>query len=602
MQQIKDVYVIDFEVYKHDWQLVAMHYPSRKVITFENDRDGFVNFINTNMETALWVGFNSKSYDIQILKAIYGGLDPYALSKWIIEERKSPYMFPGMKSVYFIPLMTFDTKNDTIKLDNFAMSLKEYEAYIGVDINEGPVDFRIQRPLTQEELDASMQYCIADVTNTMRLFEEPSQQNELLTQIQTVSTIDMPIWKTLHKTTAQLTAIALGAKKQSYLAADADYYDKPDVVNVKNNVINEFYAGKIDKGMKLTIKHGGLEYIFGLGGLHAAKSNYVSNEKHWLIDVASYYPSMMIVFDFVSRGIENPQVFKDMYDLRFKLKAEGNPMQAIYKRFLNTAYGAGNNEYNDLLDVRMTNNITITGQMLLFQLIEDLTPYVTMVQANTDGILVIPHDEDKIKEIVSKWEADTKLKMEYETYNKVIQSDVNNYIMVDDKGKVKVKGGAVKYYSKISNYKRHLRIVHKAIVDYLVYDIPVETTIKNVENILDYIYVAKATHLYSNVYSILGDGSKVEVQRVNRVLPSKDPLYGELSKFRVFKGKDSYNKFINAPKHAVIINQDITSVNTPELARELLDAIKVDWDYYIRLANKGIEKFLGKGWQNGAES
>ena len=43
-----------------------------------------------------------------------------------------------------------------------------------------------------------------------------------------------------------------------------------------------------------------------------------------------------------------------------------------------------------------------------------MEPYITHIQSNTDGLLVIPHDLVKVREIVKEWENRTGMVMDEE--------------------------------------------------------------------------------------------------------------------------------------------------------------------------------------------
>ena len=104
-------------------------------------------------------------------------------------------------------------------------------------------------------------------------------------------------------------------------------------------------------------------------------------------------------------------------------------------------------KYNGLYDPLMANNVCIGGMTLLLDLIEKLEPHCEIIQSNTDGVLVkLQHynDYDVIDDICYAWEHRTKMKLEFEEFVKVIQKDVNNYILVDAEGKYKSKGAYVK--------------------------------------------------------------------------------------------------------------------------------------------------------------
>ena len=169
----------------------------------------------------------------------------------------------------------------------------------------------------------------------------------------------------------------------------------------------------------------------------------------------------------------------------------------------------------------MANNVCINGQLLIVDLLEKLEAGLgdkaQLVQSNTDGILVKLQDRSVLDEylaICKEWEQRSMFELEHDEYVKVFQKDVNNYVIVDANGKRKTKGAYVKKLSKIDY---DLPIVNKAVVDYLVYNTPVEETINNCDKLIEFQKICKLTNLYKN--AMYGD-QKLD-ERVLRVFASK---------------------------------------------------------------------------------
>jgi DNA polymerase len=140
-----------------------------------------------------------------------------------------------------------------------------------------------------------------------------------------------------------------------------------------------------------------------------------------------------------------------------------------------------------LFDPLQANRVCVYGQILLLDLMERLEPYCQIIQSNTDGVLVkLPDGSDetyeRIDDICYEWETRTGLKLEFDEYRKVYQKDVNNYIVVphgdlyDAKGKLRWKSKGA-YVKKLNPLDYDLPILNTALVNYMVMDIPVETTI-----------------------------------------------------------------------------------------------------------------------------
>jgi hypothetical protein len=100
--------------------------------------------------------------------------------------------------------------------------------------------------------------------------------------------------------------------------------------------------------------------------------------------------------------------------------------------------------YSCFLDPAFTMAITINGQLLLAWLAEAVHLYVPgarLIQINTDGLTVhLPRSSvAAFDDIKAFWSETTRLKLETVEYAKMMVRDVNNYIAIDMKGKVKRK-------------------------------------------------------------------------------------------------------------------------------------------------------------------
>jgi hypothetical protein len=152
-------------------------------------------------------------------------------------------------------------------------------------------------------------------------------------------------------------------------------------------------------------------------------------------------------------------------------------------------YGKSNDIYSFLYDPQYTMATTINGQLLLLMLAERLVDNIdtlTVLQINTDGITVKIH-KDWVKfyyDICKEWEVQTNFELEYAEYSKMVIRDVNNYLAVDVKGKIKYKGAFEidKEFHKDNSF----RIIQIALSDYFTKGISVEETIKNHRNIYDF--------------------------------------------------------------------------------------------------------------------
>lgn len=203
------------------------------------------------------------------------------------------------------------------------------------------------------------------------------------------------------------------------------------------------------------------------------------------------------------------------------------------------------------------------------------------VSANTDGVmwkLENKSDIETYKSICEEWSNRTKMGLEHDLIKKVIQKDVNNYLIVMENGKVKSKGAYVKELSKLDN---DLPIVNKALKDYFIYGIPVEETINNAKYLIEFQKVIKA----SIKYKYLMHGNVKINEKVSRVFASKD--YSDPGIFKV-KSNGSIEKVAGTPERAFIDNSDINGKRIPR---------RLDKQWYIDVAKKRIEDFIGNGME-----
>lgn len=231
----------------------------------------------------------------------------------------------------------------------------------------------------------------------------------------------------------------------------------------------------------------------------------------------------------------------------------------------------------------MANNICINGQLLLIDLIEQIEKRFgdtcQLIQANTDGILVkleSPDLYDKYVSVCKEWESRTGYELEHDIYQRVIQRDVNSYIIINDKGNVKAKGPVVKKLSPIDN---DLPIINHAIKEYYINGIPVEETINNCNELIKFQKIYKVTSAYK---CAVHNGEELP-NKVYRVFASKDQSNSAIYKLKI--GKDTPDLFAGSPKHVFINNNRIIGEPVPD---------ELDRQWYIDEAKNRIKGFTGE--------
>lgn len=517
----------DFEVFKYDWLVCITEYwlnenkeLCTKDLVIVNNRQQLIDYYNDNKDYGIFIGKNSSRYDNGIMVGIMENKNPKIISDCIIEKEISwKTQIKNWRNYQFLYI---DIMQDAARI-----SLKEEEAYLDLPIITTEVEFNTDRLLTKEELEKSISYCKADVRALITSFE--NNISGIITKINLILEYNLPK-NYISMTNAQLCSKLFDCKKTSF----DDEFEPFDInrINIKpqNKTITDFYTQPIDYKNKLNINVAGVPHTYAFGGLHGALLNVFIDEEIWLIDVASYYPSMMIYYNFLSRAmpLSGKRKFVNMYFKRRKVKArnaeelkqvineeinfynqfnyfgnydstyndsldiEGHKpnkkLSQVLKLPLNTSYGCEKAKFNDMYDPHNSNNICIAGQLMITALIELLEPYSKLIQSNTDGIIIIPKDKEKIKEIIKYWESKSYMTMEIDIAHKLIQKDVNNYILfvdnnnkdtyslIEDCKKLNIKLEVIDLLSNFKYiYNKYEFITdNKTILEKLAEDIPKE--------------------------------------------------------------------------------------------------------------------------------
>lgn len=585
--------IFDFEVFTHDWLVVFSDLEGKDVQVIHNNNKELKKVMLE--KGVLFGGYNVKHYDNWIAQAIIAGCSPEevkACNDWIIAQGRDGWTFPLIKGMRR-EFISFDLMDDLA----VPISLKAIEGNCCDCITESEVDFNIDHPLTEAELEDTIFYCKRDVEATVKLYHLRKAYIQGKLDVGALKGWDASIC--LPLTNPKLTAKFLGAKRQDH--DDEFTYDFPkDLRLEKYTTPLEFYKEvSYDKNLELDVC--GVTQHYGWGGLHSAREHYIdeSTDDYMIvdIDVGSYYPSLMLK-GFISRNIPSAKGYEEIYHRRLEAKHSGRDAEAsALKLVLNSTYGATKDKFNDLYDAKQCNQVCISGELYLTDLCEKLEDIegMTLIQTNTDGIMIgypRKHEAQMVK-IVEDFTKRTNLQFEYTAIKRICcQKDVNNYVMVmgetwlykdgqkvitkPDKNKIAVKGGWASLYNGGTWLNNSMVIVHKALVDYFVYGTTPEETINKATNIFDFQIICKTSFKFDDTVHEV-NGEDIHIQRCNRVYASKDEKLGMVYKL---KGA-SKSKFPDIPEHCIIDNDNKLSLDD------------VDKDFYIKLAWKRINDYKG---------
>lgn len=556
----------DFEVFVHDWCVTIIN-PIEKIMTVIVNDVGALKRYYKKHQDQFWVGYNSRNYDTFIMKGLLLGMNPKKVNDDIIVRNMKGWQINReFKNVKFLNFDIY-TKN----------SLKTLEGFMGNDIRETEVDFNLQRKLTPQEIRQTIKYNIHDVEQTIEVFRRNIYLYE--SQIQLIETFGMDI-ELIGATQAQLTAKILECEK-------LEHNDEFDIEIVPTLHLKKYVYAKewfedennLDYKKSFSMNICGVPHQFGWGGLHGCPEEPLHIKgRLFHVDVNSYYPSQIIRYDFMTRNSRNPKRYEGIYKYRLQLKAEGKKKeQAPYKIVLNGAYGMMKDKYSLAYDPKMANNICINGQLMLTDLLEHLEPYITLIQSNTDGLIIqVEDDEEKINKVMNichRWEHRTGMGLGFDEITEIFQKDVNNYVFRFASGKLERKGA---YVMELDDLNNDLPIVNKALVDYMMKGVAVEETIENCDEIKQFQKIVKVSSNYEGAWH---NGEYLH-DKTFRVFASKDKKDTYLGKFK-YKGA-TIEKFGNTPDFAFIMNENVNGVKVTK---------KLDKQWYIDLANKRLEDF-----------
>ena len=570
-----------------------------------------LNFLNT--EVSGLIGYNSISFDAQVLEFIYRhpnctAEDIRRYAQIITSDDNRRPDVPEWKlripqlDLFRALSLSVKAKRVSLKWCEFMMDLDNIEDMP----SQGAGDNWIQQVLS---------YNFNDVVATKELYKrhlKDIQLRELLTKREKVNLINSTEPDMAKKLFSKYLAKAMYIPENDLKSMSTNRV----VVNIKDiilpyirfetdllNMVKSSFAKlevyENDKA-EFNIKFGGIDITYALGGIHGALSSTIirSTDTHIIksADVKSFYPNLAIRNKFHPAHIPQ-EVFCNLYESLYNERVsipKSDPRNYILKILLNSTYGLTNDKYSFLRDRQFTLAICINGQLLLSQLFEAIIlgiPDSKLIMANTDGFeALIPREyEEKYYQICKDLEELTKLELEFVDYKSMIISDVNNYIAVYDNNKTKCKGKYEFENIPLHKNKSH-SIIPKAVYEYFVNGIDIETTIYNHRNIFDFCAGVKAKK------STDSNGSRYELRYVNGSDIVKETLSKTVRYFISKKGKYLYKVYdsgeeehVEAPVKLGSRRKDwkVTYFNKAFYPDNFAD-YDIDYSYYISKAREWI--------------
>lgn len=198
------------------------------------------------------------------------------------------------------------------------------------------------------------------------------------------------------------------------------------------------------------IKLGNGVYRMGIGGLHSSESKQVmlSDDEYVILDrdVTSYYPSIILGQRLFPKHLGEAflKVYRSIFERRVAAKKAGQKTIAeTLKIVLNGSFGKFGSPFSTLYSPDLMIQTTVTGQLAVLMLIEELELRgMHVVSANTDGFVTkVPRARrGEFLSVITEWEWTSGFGTEETEYIGLYSRDVNNYVAIGADGKVKLKG------------------------------------------------------------------------------------------------------------------------------------------------------------------
>lgn len=638
-------YIYDIEQYPNYHCSVFKDIKTKEIKTFEIHTDTtkeelkkYLSFLKNDLKVG--IGFNNLSYDYPMLHSLIKNckpdMNPDLINKNLkikndkIIKKREEFNYYG-ESTYF--------KNiDLLKIHHFdnnakRQSLKGIQFELGSKIvMETPIPF--DKHVSKKDREIIKEYCIHDVESSYELFlvtkpklrlrDTLNKKYNLNLTNKPDSSIGAAIFLSIYckrtgKDPHKIKKLRSEYERIKFKNIIFDYikFETPEF-NAFLEVIKNGEVRTANDKFEFEKNINGITYSIGKGGIHASRrGSFETNDEYIIIDAdaEAFYPKTAILNkvyinhlgstfvnildeEIVQARSRNKKLAKDS-SLSQEARDEAASISDGLKLASNAIYGKSGEETSFLYDLKYMYTTTLNGQLMLLMLIEQLTlklkhPF-KVIQANTDGFttLINKKDQDIYYQLCKEWEQLTKHTLEYVIYNKMFLRDVNNYLAVDQEGKVKEKGAyevLKKIGSEIVYYKNSsFRIVQMAVKDYFVNNTPLEDYVKNCDEIVHFLGRQKFDRGFKGYIeryenkSVFEDLIQEPCEKVTRYYISKEG--GQFTKYKYSPNKKG---IMTERKNKIHVGYKV------KLAQIIPDEKPndINYDFYIDEAIKLIDPII----------
>lgn len=542
--------IMDIECFSNYFLVAFLRMSDDAIVTFDFSGDNTFDkdAIRAIIDKYELITFNGISYDIPMLRLALQGANTaqlkFANDDIIIGEIK-PYQFEKKHS---LEEMEFN-HIDLIEVAPGKASLKIYAGRMHCKKMQD-LPYEPNKVLTVDEMLLVKTYCGNDLLNTKQLLINLTPQIELRRKMSNQykcdlrSKSDAQIAETVIKAEIQRkTKGNLGRSQHvsrfvyeapAFIKFSSEQLCKAlEIVTTRPFEVSS--SGRIEMPRELAtlqIKIGHSLYNMGMGGLHSTEKmqHHIADNKTLLCDwdYDSFYPNIILDSGLFPQQLGEAflSVYREIVEERLEEKSKSAELrkritllekEAIHAKSLseireeirvckeqlklsetacdalkltiNSSFGKFGSPYSALYAPELMIQVTITGQLMLLMLIEELENNgIPVVSANTDGIVIrcpVAKEQTMI-DIIARRHKLTRFNMARTDYSGIYSRDVNNYIAVKLDGKVKTKGC---FKSGGLQKNPQNEICNMAVIKHLTEGAELEDTIRACEDVTKFLTV-----------------------------------------------------------------------------------------------------------------
>lgn len=495
------------------------------------------------------IGFNNIEFDWVVLDWLinnYEFYNQYSLPQAIYNKVQELFDTEGYKGIrnplvpqldlYRIWHYSNKSRATSLKWLEFAMRMQNIE----------DLPYKIDEELTSEMIDEIIEYCYHDVEATRQFYLKSLDKIELRKKLQQkygLNLINRPDVGMAEDLVLDSYCKSTGLDKNYVrgLKSIHSFIQANDIILPQIKFQTEYMKNWFEKFKSVylltprgnwkgqTIELFDEKYDVGLGGLHIEQKalEFYKTENTFLaeLDCSGMYPTFIAKHGMYPAhlGKDFLMLYRQIRDDRMEAKRIGDKtMDAAGKLMGNGVFGKFGSDLSYLFDLKMLYTTTLNNQLFLLMLIEQCgLNNLKIISANTDSITINIDNSKKplLESIVDSWEKVSLHTLEYTPYNCIIYRDVNNYISQTIEGKIKTKGCFEKDRDFHKNHS--MMIIPIALEKYYIDGIPVETTIKNHNDIFDFCKAVKGNKSIKYKNKLWKNNEWVETKlqtRVNRYI------------------------------------------------------------------------------------